>query len=123
MSELGGPDTLRGFFPHRFVGKARVLINLEVRSRLVEFDFFDLWHVRLDGVVFGDAGRVFLGSGEIKDEFRLDSNVFDRLIGDFQFSYGPGLRIALSDTLVARVDAGFSKEETGLIYLSFGHTF
>jgi len=123
MSELGGADTLRGFFPHRFVGKGRILINLELRSRLVAFDFLKLWHVKLDGVVFGDAGRVYLGSGEIRDEFHLDSDIFDRLTGDFQFSYGPGLRIALSEALVARIDAGFSKEEKGLVYLAFGHTF
>ncbi len=123
LSELGGADTLRGFFPHRFVGKARVLINLEVRSRLAEFDFFHLWHVKLDGVVFGDTGRVFLSSDDVKDEFHLDSQIFKRLIGDFQFSYGPGIRIALSEALVARIDAGFSKEENGLVYLSFGHTF
>jgi outer membrane protein assembly factor BamA len=123
MSELGGADTLRGFLPHRFVGKGRVLINLELRSRLTEFDFFHLWHVTLDGVAFADTGRVYLGGAEIRDDFHLDSQIFDRLTGDFQFSYGPGLRIALSEALVARIDVGFSKEETGLVYLSFGHTF
>ncbi|MFN8624433.1 MAG: BamA/TamA family outer membrane protein [Candidatus Binatia bacterium] len=123
MSELGGADTLRGFFPHRFVGKGRVLINFELRSRLVEFDFFDLWHVRLDGVAFADSGRVYVGGGEIRDEFHLDSGIFDRLTADFQFSYGPGLRIVLSEALVARIDAGFSKEEKGLVFLAFGHTF
>ncbi|MBP1684886.1 MAG: outer membrane protein, family [Deltaproteobacteria bacterium] len=123
MSELGGADTLRGFFPHRFVGKGRVLINLELRSRLVEFDFFHLWHVRLDGVAFADMGRVYLTGSEIDEEFHLDSEIFDRLTADFQFSYGPGLRIALSEALVARIDLGFSKEETGQVFLAFGHTF
>jgi outer membrane protein assembly factor BamA len=123
LSELGGADTLRGFFPHRFVGQARALINLEVRSRLAEFDFFHLWHVVLDGVAFGDTGRVFLDNSALRNEFRLNSQIFDRIIGDFQYSYGPGIRIALSDALVARIDAGFSKEEKGLIFLSFGQTF
>ena len=70
-----------------------------------------------------DTGRVYLGGPEIRDEVYLDSEIFDRLTGDFQFSYGPGLRVALSEALVARLDAGFSKEEKGLISLSFGHTF
>jgi len=123
LCELGGADTLRGFFPHRFVGKARVLVNLELRSRLLEFDFRDLWHVRIDGVIFGDTGRVFLDNDQIRDEFHLSQDVLDRLVGDFQYSYGPGFRIALSDALVARIDVGFSKEETGLVFLAFGQTF
>ncbi|HVM95046.1 MAG TPA: BamA/TamA family outer membrane protein [Candidatus Acidoferrales bacterium] len=123
LSELGGSDTLRGFFPHRFLGRARALINLELRSRLVEFDFFKLWHVHIDGVIFGDTGRVFVDNSELRNEFHLNGEIFDRLVSDFQFSYGPGLRITLSDALVARIDAGFSKEETGQLFLSFGQTF
>ena len=122
LTELGGPDTLRGFFPHRFVGKTSVLLNLEVRSRLAEFDFFDWWHVRLDGVLFGDTGRVFIDNSELRNEFKL-GDIVDNIISNFQYSYGGGLRIALSDALVARIDAGFSDEETGLVYLSFGQTF
>jgi hypothetical protein len=104
------------------VGKTSVLLNLEIRSRLAEFDFFDWWHVRLDGVLFGDTGRVFIDNSELRDEFKL-GDIVDNVISDFQFSYGGGLRIALSDALVARIDAGFSDEETGLVYLSFGQTF
>src|SRR5579862_1663589 len=46
VAELGGEDTMRGFFPHRFVGQGRVLLNGEVRLLIGEFDFFDLWHVK-----------------------------------------------------------------------------
>ena len=123
MSELGGQDTLRGFFPHRFVGKARVLLNGELRAKLVAFTFFDLWRVRIDGVLFGDAGRVFIDSQDLEDEFQLDSSIISRIINDFKYSYGFGLRIALAQALVARIDVGFSEENTGLLYLSFGHTF
>ena len=113
----------RGFFPHRFVGEGRVLLNGELRFLITQFDFFDLWHVKLDGVLFGDGGRVFLNSIEAKDEFKLNSQIFERIIDNFQYSYGGGLRIALGHALVARIDAGFSDEETGLLYLSFGQTF
>jgi predicted ABC-type transport system involved in lysophospholipase L1 biosynthesis ATPase subunit len=44
-------------------------------------------------------------------------------VSDLQYSYGGGLRIALSQALVARIDVGFSDEETGLVYLAFGHAF
>ena len=123
LSELGGRDTLRGFFPHRFVGKARVLLNGELRARLTAFNFFDLWRVRIDGVLFGDGGRVFIDDDELTDEFKLDSSILERIINNFKYSYGFGLRIALARALLARIDVGFSGEETALLYLSFGHTF
>jgi outer membrane protein assembly factor BamA len=123
LEEIGGQDTMRGFFPHRFLGKERVLLNGELRLLLTEFDFFKLWHVKLDGVVFGDGGRVFLDHAEIRHEFSLNSEIFNRVLSDFRYSYGAGVRIALSNALVARIDVGFSNEETGLVYLSFGQTF
>jgi outer membrane protein assembly factor BamA len=123
LSELGGHDTLRGFFPHRFLGKARALVNAEIRFHIAEFDFYRLWRVRLDGVAFGDGGRVFINNDELEDQFSFDAGILERIVNDFQFSYGAGLRIGLSDALVARIDAGFSDEEIGLVYLSFGHTF
>jgi outer membrane protein assembly factor BamA len=122
LSELGGQDTLRGFFPHRFVGKGRVLLNGEARFRITSFDFFDLWRVTIDGVAFGDGGRVFLDKDDLEDEFQL-GDVVDSVIHTFQYSYGGGLRFKLSEALVARVDVGFSDEELGLVYLSFGQTF
>jgi outer membrane translocation and assembly module TamA len=123
MAELGGQDTLRGFFPHRFVGKGRVLFNGEYRFRLADFRFYDLWHVQLDGVLFGDGGRVFIDREDLEKEFELNQQLLERVIGDFQYSAGAGFRVALSRALVARIDVGFSGEELGLVYLSFGHTF
>ena len=123
LAELGGQDTLRGFFPHRFAGTARVLLNGELRAKLFEFDFFRLWHVKFDAVAFGDGGRVFIDKEELEDEFHLDSDIFSRIFENFQYSYGGGFRIVLSEALVARIDVGFSDEYTGLVYLSFGHTF
>jgi hypothetical protein len=74
-------------------------------------------------VLFGDGGRVFISQSDVRDEFHLNSNTLGRIIGDFQYSYGGGVRIALSEALCARIDVGFSDEETGLVYLSFGQTF
>lgn len=123
LAELGGDDTMRGFFPHRFVGKGRALVNLETKFLIYEFDFFDIWHIKLDGVVFGDGGRVFLNSTDAENEFKLNKEIFSRIVNNFRYSYGGGLRFALGAALVARVDVGFSDEEKGLVYLSFGHTF
>jgi len=123
LERLGGDDTLRGFFPRRFLGTQRVLLNLEYRFPIYAFDFFDIWHVRIGGAVFGEAGRVFISDSELRNEFRLNQSVIDRVVSDLQYSYGGGLRIALSQALVARIDVGFSDEETGLVYLAFGQAF
>ena len=123
LSELGGDDTLRGFYPYRFLGTSRVLLNAEVRFPIVDFDFFDLWHVDIGGAVFADSGRVFISDEDLKKEFNPDDDLIGRILSDFQYDYGAGLRIKLSDALVARIDAGFSDEETGLVYLEFGQTF
>ena len=113
LSSLGGDDTMRGFFPQRFLGKGSALINAEYRLKLVDFNFRKLWDVSIDGVGFGDVGRVYEGSEDF----------LEHTLDHVRYSYGGGLRIALSSGLVARLDAGFSPEEKGLMYLTFGHTF
>lgn len=123
LAVLGGNDTLRGFFPYRFRGKGSLLFNGEIRGRVVQFDFFHLWHVQIDGVLFGDGGRVFIDADALEHEFSLNEEMISRLVNDFQYSYGFGVRIALSESIVARIDIGFSGEETGLVYLSFNQTF
>ena len=81
------------------------------------FQFFQLWYVQLDGALFGEAGRVFLD----RDEFgrRVAPSEAERL----PFGGGGGLRNALSQALVARLDIGFSEDETGILYLAFGQAF
>ncbi len=113
LSSLGGDDTMRGFFPQRFLGKGSALINAEYRLKLIDFNFRRLWDVSIDGVGFGDVGRVYEGSEDF----------LEHTLDHVRYSYGGGLRIALSSGLVARIDAGFSPEEKGLLYLTFGHTF
>ena len=100
-----------------------MLLSGEYRFKLTQFDFLDWWHVRLDGVAFGEAGRVFIGNDELRREFRLNDTVIRRIASTFRYSYGGGLRVALSAALVARIDVGFSDEERGLVYLEFGQTF
>jgi len=113
LSSLGGDDTMRGYFPQRFLGEGRALLNAEYRLKLFDFNFRKLWDVTIDGVGFGDAGRVY------EDASDFVHHTFSHL----RYSYGGGLRIGLSSGLVARIDAGFSPEEKGLVYLTFGHTF
>jgi outer membrane protein assembly factor BamA len=123
FAHVGGDNTLRGFFQDRFLGKSLMLATLEYRLKLLNFPFFDLWQVRIDGVVFGETGRVFLDANEVGDQFQLDDSFFSRLSDNFKYSYGGGVRIALGKAILARIDVGFSDEESALVYLTFSHTF
>jgi hypothetical protein len=117
MEEIGGDDTLQGFFPRRFLGTGRVLLNAEYRVRLGGFTFFRLWYLEIDGALSTGVGRVFLDHDDYEGRFAPSQS------GRFRVSGGPGIRITLSQALVARIDVGFSNEETGIVYLAFGHTF
>ena len=66
-----------------------------------------------DGVVRHASVRL----GRLRKLFRFNASYALR------YSYGGGIRIALSEALVARIDVGFSDEEQGLTYLEFGQTF
>lgn len=123
LPTLGGSETMRGYYKDRFRGQSDLLFTLEYRQFLADFNFYNIWHVRLDGVLFGDAGRVFLNARDRQNTFRINSDLIPRVFQKFRYDYGGGLRIALGQALVARVDAGFSKEEKGLVYLTFGQTF
>ena len=123
LTELGGDDTLRGYFPRRFLGQGHALLNAEYRVKLFAFDFFNIWRVQVAGALFGDVGRVFINQGELDDEFDLTDDIINDLTDDVRYSYGAGVRFLLSRALIARVDVGFSEEETALVYLKFGHTF
>jgi len=123
LTDLGGGDTLRGFFGERFLGKSRVLGTVEYRLKLLDFPFFNIWQVRIDGVGFVEAGRVFLDNDDVNDQFVVDDQLFTHLSDNFRYSYGGGLRIALGQAILARIDVGFSDEESALVYLTFGHTF
>jgi outer membrane protein assembly factor BamA len=117
LTYLGGDDTLRGFFSERFLGTSRVLATFEYRLKLLDFQFFNLWEVRIDGVGFVETGRVFIDGDDVAGPF------LRRLVKDWQLSYGVGVRMALGQAILARIDVGFSEEESALIYLSFNHPF
>jgi outer membrane protein assembly factor BamA len=121
LSSLGGDRDLRGFFEDRFLGSSNVVTNIEYRLKLVDFHF--IWDVQIDGVVFGDAGRVFYSDQEIASELGQPVATIPSTNDKFRYSYGGGTRIALGEAIVARIDVGFSDEEKGLVYLVFGHTF
>jgi outer membrane protein assembly factor BamA len=123
LAALGSATDLRGFFLDRFLGRGRAFANAEVRRELCDLTVRDWWHARLDGVIFGDAGRVFFGSSDVKRALGETVAPRERLTQTVRVSYGTGLRLALDEALVIRLDVGFSNEETALVYLDFGQTF
>lgn len=123
LSSLGGSRDLRGFFLDRFLGTSRLFGNVEYRLKVFDFNFFDIWQVKIDGVAFGDGGRVFIDRDDVETEFGIDRGEIRGLTNNWQYSYGGGTRIALGEALIARIDVGFSEEESALVYLTFGQTF
>ncbi|MGH7806390.1 MAG: BamA/TamA family outer membrane protein [Candidatus Binatia bacterium] len=123
LASLGGGDDLRGYFQDRFIGKAKFIAGGEYRLKLLDFDFFDIWHVKIDGVGFGDVARVFLDDDEVQEISGEGAAVQPDTNDDVRISYGGGVRFALGQAIIARIDVGFSEEESGLVYLVFGHTF
>jgi len=74
----------------------------------------------------------FMGEGAFQTGVELDNDdlVFQgedqgpfKQTDDWRFSYGSGVRLGFSEAMVVRIDVGFSDEETGLVYLTFGHPF
>lgn len=124
FASLGGFGNLEGFYPDRFLGQSRVFARVGYQQLLADFDFRNIWRVRLDGTVFGGAGRVFLDRSRLPgDLVGQTSEVAPGLSDDLQFSYGAGLHIALGEALSTRLDVGFSGESKALVYLSFGNAF
>ncbi|MDA3921555.1 MAG: BamA/TamA family outer membrane protein [Salinisphaera sp.] len=124
FATIGGINKLEGFNPNRFLGQARLFGQVGYQTLLADFDFYHIWRVRLDGAIFAGAGRVFLDRSKLPDALLQSEPQIAPGLGDrIQYSYGTGLHIALGEALAARLDAGFSRESQGLIYLSFGNAF
>jgi outer membrane protein assembly factor BamA len=123
LASMGGSNDMRGFFPDRFLGTSRFTINSEYRAKAAGFNFMHLWDVQIDGVLFGDMGQIFISDSDLSHEFRVRTAHLPGIFEEFRYSYGTGLRIAIGEAILARLDVGFSNEQTGLVYLVFGHTF
>lgn len=124
FASVGGIDSLAGFYPNRFLGQSRIFVRTGYQTMLADFDFRNIWRVRLDGTVFAGVGRVFLDRSRLPDDLLSDTpDVAPDLSNKLRYSYGAGLHIALGEALSARLDAGFSEESKGLVYLTFGTAF
>jgi outer membrane translocation and assembly module TamA len=107
---LGGASTLRGFFLQQFIGRGKLMGNLELRWR-----FFDTW---IKGHPFGLSAVAFVDSGRVFAEPGPDSTA----IGGLHTDTGLGARITWEEVFVLRFDAGWSPNQVRF-FVTLGQLF
>lgn len=111
---LGGSVTMRGVNRNGVLGEGFAFANLEMRWRIVGFQFINQnWQVALNP--FFDAGMVTQKRGEIEmmnadnGGIILHDNTFDSYSGDkesIHMSAGCGLKLIMNRNLIVSVDLG-----------------
>ena len=111
---LGGSVTMRGVNRNGVIGEGFAFANLEMRWRIVGFQFINQnWQVALNP--FFDAGMVTQKRGEIEmmnadnGGIILHDNSFDSYSGDKEsvhMSAGCGLKLIMNRNLIVSVDLG-----------------
>lgn len=109
----GGGRSLRGAPQMRYHGRAKVIGNVELRSRLWSFRLLKL-PSSLGVVLFADAGRVWADTRPAPE--------LDRSSSPLKYGLGGGLRLQMGETFVVRADCGWSPDGWG-IYLDVNHLF
>ena len=104
---LGGYDSIRGFKRNRFIGKAAVLVNTELRWSITEWEFGSQ-NLRPQLAPFVDTGRVF-------DDVDMKFN-------HWKVGYGIGFRLVWNLSTVISFDFGCSREDK-IFYMEIGHQF
>lgn len=108
---LGGSSSIRGLPKDRYIGKALLLSNSELRWRATEFALFGRQSfVALNA--FADAGRVW------SDRLRIDQALDALHVG-----YGGGARIGVGPSFIVATDVGHSTESAAAVYVGLGWMF
>ncbi len=94
LATLDVYSPLRGFKRQRFVDRGMCVFNLEYRM--------PLWST-VDGVIFGDTGRVFHGVGDFSFK-------------GFKYSAGGGLRMRAMNLMLFRLDVAYGGEGVNFIF-------
>ena len=102
LPELGGSNTMRAYFEHRFRDRDAVLAAFEYRWELTR---------GLESVLFIEEGNVFT---DVDREFR-----FERL----RTSYGGGLRLKNQGGAAVRLELAYSPEVGSRLFFKLGPSF
>ena len=105
---LGGERSLRGFREARFLAPTVALVNLELRTRLYDFNALRQ-HFALGITPFYDFGSVFDGISNIS-------------FNDWRGAPGIGGRVAWNQSTILRLDFARSREG-GQFFFGFSHIF
>lgn len=120
---LGGASTLRGILRNRVVGDGYFLGNVEARWKFAQFNIGNNnFYTGLVG--YTDFGRV---TNKIEANVPANAeNYFETDAEKIHLSYGAGLRIAMNETFILRVDYGLandSRDGDSGMYIGLNYLF
>jgi outer membrane protein assembly factor BamA len=114
-SAIGGVNGVRGIPAQRYYGKLKLFGNVELRSRLFDFNLFSKKH-GFGLAVFVDGGRLWLTDRSLPE--------FDGSGLGLKYGVGGGPRIVAGKSFVLRLDVAWSREARPLAaYLASGQMF
>lgn len=113
---LGGFSSLRGIVRNRVVGDGYFLGNMEARWKFARFQFINNnFYLGLNG--FMDFGQVTKKIDGIENVPTSDLNsqaakdYYDKDAEKMHISYGAGLRIAMNENFIIRIDYGMAADD------------
>lgn len=113
---LGGGSSLRGIVRNRVVGDGYFLGNIEARWKFVRFSFINNnFYLGLNGFMdFGRVTKTISGVENVPEELLSSpaaKDYYDKDAEKMHFSYGAGLRIAMNQNFIIKLDYGFAVDE------------
>lgn len=109
MPHLGNEQNMRGYPLYRFIGKANMIYNLELRTWLFSIPSLK---IRIGGQLFMDAGKIYNDKQNYVDFF-----------GHWKRTFGFGGALSLfNKDFFVRGDLGFSRDMAS-IYAGIGYAF
>jgi len=108
---VGGSKTVRGILRNRLVGEGIAYGNLELRGKIVKFNFINQnWYIALS---------TFLDAGMVTQKFQYPDNLSAAALQyidpdaneKVHLGYGAGVHIVLNQNFIVTVDYGFAVDE------------
>jgi outer membrane protein assembly factor BamA len=109
---LGGFSSLRGIVRNRVVGDGYFMGNLEARWKFARFQFINNnFYLGLNGFMdFGQVTKKIDGIENIPSSETIPG-YYDKDAEKMHISYGAGLRIAMNENFIIRVDYGMAADK------------
>jgi hypothetical protein len=128
---LGGGSNLRGVKRNRVIGDGYFLGNIEARWKFARFQFINNnFYLGLNGFVdFGQVTKRMKGVENVSDDLLTSQEAKDYYDADAEklhISYGAGLRIAMNENFIIKVDYGMAADERdgkSGIYIGLNYLF